>query len=68
MKTYSVLISASAIVVVKDAPDEEEAMSRALDEVRLGDLEMDDTEIEEELETPAEIETACRHCAKVIEA
>lgn len=66
MKTYSVLIKAFAVLVV-DAEDKESAMEIATDEVRMGDFQMEEAQIEKQLKTAQEIAQAKRFADRIVE-
>ena len=66
-KSYVVSVIAYADVVVIDAESEEKAMEYALDALSLGDMEMDEASVKEELKTEEDIERAKRHAQAVSE-
>lgn len=65
MKTFLVLIKASASVVVP-AETEEQALEIAAEETRFGDMEMNHSEVTSELTTPEQIAQATRLADKVV--
>lgn len=66
MKTYEVLITAYATVLVIDAENEEKAMEYATDACSMGDLQLDSAKVEREV--PADrIENARKHADVVAE-
>lgn len=64
-KSYEVLLTAYATVVVVDAESEEKALEYAEQEVSRGDFEIEAFTIERELTTPQQIEQAKRHANAV---
>jgi hypothetical protein len=65
LKNYEVLIKAYAVIVVEGAKDEEEAVEFASQDISLGDFEIDEYEVERELKTLQEMESAKKHCQRV---
>lgn len=66
-KNYSVIIRAYSTVVVEGASSPQEAMELAEENVRFGDFEHDESEVEMELKTKEELDSAKRHANSVVE-
>jgi len=64
MKNYSVSIVAFATVVVLDAENEEDALDRAMDELDMGDMNLDEGKIEKQI-PDEELESYQRHADAV---
>jgi len=68
MKNYQILITAYTTIVVLGAEDEENAMTRAINEANFGDFKMDDASVEKEITSENDLERCIRHCDAVSKA
>lgn len=67
MPNYEVLITASAVVLVVDADNEEQATDIATDQISFGKFDMDDASIKEII-TSKNLESSKRHASLVLNA
>jgi len=61
LKNYEVLVTAFATVLVLEAESEEKAMEYATDELRMGDLQLDEASVKCEIKTAEDLDRARRH-------
>lgn len=66
MPTYQVLVKAYSVVVVQAVGSEEEATKVAIENLDMGDFDMDVAYVEEEIIDIEHLSRSLRHCNKSI--